>query len=176
MVLAGWLVATVLRHAGEAVYDLPPWAVVLGVGAALVSFVGWALVIRSRGWLGASVAVVGTLIVASVVVLPILGVLLLVGGVVALARSTQGAPDRRALVGGLVVAVGLPVAALVASDGPVVRCHADGRGVSTSSSIFRPSSSSSGSGSATADGVFVGGDRRYTYRCEDGELVDFAVR
>ena len=175
MVLAGWLIATVLRHGGDEVYDLPSWAVALGVVAALASFVGWALVIRSRGWLGVGVGVIGTLIVASVVTIPVIGMLLFVGGIALLARSSQERQDRRALAGGLLVALGLPVAALVASDGPLVRCTADG--VSTSSSLFRGSPRSSGSGSSSgmneSSGGFTEGGRRYTFECRDGRLVDF---
>jgi hypothetical protein len=174
MVLAGWLVATVLRHGGKAVYDLPSWAVALGVVAALGSFVGWALVIRSRGWLGVGVAVVGSLIVASIVSIPVIGVLLLVGGVALMARSSQSRPDRLGLAGGLLVALALPVAAVVAADGPVVECHADGS-ISTSSSLFRPSSSGTGSGDAVQGRLDQGG-RHYTYRCAGGRLVRFTAR
>ncbi|HVF32578.1 MAG TPA: hypothetical protein VM933_06035 [Acidimicrobiales bacterium] len=173
-VLAGWLLATVVRHGDDEVYDLPAWAVALGVAAALAGIVGWALVIRSRGWLGVGVAVLGAVIVTSVVVLPILGMLLFVGGIVAMARTAQGRPDRSALTGGLLVAVGLPLAAVVAADGPVVECHADGNGVTTSSSLFRSSSSGTGSGTSDGDGVLESGGRRYTYRCEGGVLVHFS--
>jgi hypothetical protein len=112
--------------------------------------------------------------------MPVIGVLLFVIALVWMAGATQRHADRRALAGGLLVAVGLPVAGLVASDGPLVRCRPDG--VSTSSTIFRGSPLSSGSGSSSgpgagdADGGFSTGGRTYTYRCEGGRLVDFEAR
>ena len=180
MVLAGWLVATVLRHGGKAVYDLPTWAVTLGVAGALGSFVGWSLIFRSGRWLGVAVAVLGVLVVGSIAVIPLLGMLLLVGGIVWMASASQGRGSKAALIGGLLVAFGVPAAGLVVADGPVVECH-DG-GASTSSSIFRGTSSSSGSGSsrvgpsstgATVDGEVTNGDRSFTYRCEGDRVVDF---
>lgn len=178
MVLAGWLLATVVRHGGQAVYDLPRWAVALGTGAALVAFVGCAVIIRSEGWTGVGVAVAGSVIVASIGVMPVIGVLLFVVALVWMAGATQRAADRRGLAGGLLVALGLPVAALVVTDGPLVECRPDG--VSTSSSLFRGTESSTGSGTSTEGGTTKGtitsGDRTYTYRCDGGRLVDFEAR
>jgi hypothetical protein len=177
IVLSGWVLATVLRHSGQEVYDLPGWAVALGAGAALVAAVGWMVVIRTSGWTGVAVAVVGAFTVASVGVMPIIGVLAFVGGMVWMAGAVQRRPDRRGLAGGLLVAVGLPVAALVATDGPIVRCRDDG--VSTSSSLFRGNDSSTGSGTSSEGGVTDGsirsGDRTYTYRCAGDRLVRFEV-
>jgi hypothetical protein len=120
--------------------------------------------------------------VATAVTVPVIAVLVLVGGVVARASRQPRSADQAAVAAGLVLAVVVPAAGLVASDGPVVACHAD-RGVSTSSSIFRSSSSSSGSGSGLAAapgrsfaGTFRNGDRTYTYRCTDGRLTAFTVR
>lgn len=177
IVLSGWLLATVLRHGGEDVYDLPGWAVALGAGAAAVAAIGWMVIIRTSGWTGAAVAVVGAFTVASVGVMPVVGVLAFVGGMVWMAGAVQRRPDRRGLAGGLLVAVGLPVAALVATDGPIVRCRDDG--VSTSSSLFRGNDSNTGSGTASDDGVTDGsvtaGDRTYTYRCAGNRLARFEV-
>jgi hypothetical protein len=183
MVLTGWLIATVVRHGGDVLYDLPSWAVAVGAGAAAVAFIGWMVIIRTTGWTGIAVAVIGALVVASIGVIPILGVLLFVGGMVWMAGSAQAKSDRRGLAGGLLVAIGLPLAGLVASDGPIVRCRPDG--VSTSSSIFRDAGGSSGSGSSGAgvtsaglapgatQGQLSSGGRTYTYRCEGDRLVEF---
>jgi uncharacterized membrane protein YgcG len=179
-----------VQHGGRAVYDLPGYAVALGVAAAVVSVLAWVVVALRGGWVGVVTAVVGALVVASAVTIPVLAVLLLVGGVVAMASRQQRSTDKPAVAAGLVLAMAVPAAALVASDGPVVVCH-DDRGVSTSSSIFRSSSSSSGSGSGSGtavgsgfapapgtsfEGTFRDGDRTYTYRCTDGRLTAFTAR
>lgn len=177
-ILTVWVGGLIGVHAGQEVYDLPAWAVVLGVVAAGAALGGWVLVLTSDGWTAVAVAVVGALTVASVGVMPIIGVLAFVGGLVWMAGAAQRRSDRRGLAGGLLVAFGLPVAALVATDGPLVRCRADG--VSTSSSVFRGSESGTGSGTSSAgrttEGTLTAGDRTYTYRCAGDRLVDFEVR
>jgi hypothetical protein len=184
--LSGWLLAVVVQHGGRAVYDLPGYAVALGVAAAVLGIVAWIVVAVRGGLVGVVIAVLGALVVATAVTVPVIAVLVLVGGVVAMASRQQRSADKAAVAAGLVLAVVVPAAGLVASDGPVVACHAD-RGVSTSSSIFRSSSSSSGSGSGSGSGLaaapgrsfagtFRNGDRTYTYRCTDGRLTAFTVR
>jgi hypothetical protein len=176
--LSGWLLALVLQHGGRAVYDLPGAAVALGVAAAVLAVVAWAVVAVRGGWLGIVTAVVGALVVASAVTVPVVAVVVLVGGVVAMASRQQRATDKPALAAGLVAAIAVPAAALVATDGPVVTCHPGG-GVSTESSFFRNSGSggdqASGSGSAVQGRLQQGG-RTYTYRCAGGRLVEFTAR
>ena len=172
MALSAWLLVTVWRHGTEPVHDLPRWATTVGMAAAQAAFIGSAAIVWNGQPAALAVAVLGALILASIVVIPVLGMLLLVGGLVWMARSRQGALDRRALGAGLVVAVGVPVAALVAADGPLVECHENG--VSSSSSIFRPSGSGSGSGSSEGDGELTSGGRHFTYRCDGDRLLHFS--
>lgn len=177
VVLACWLMVTVVDHARQPVYDLPRWAVGLGVGASALTLVGWGFLLRTGSLLGVAVAVIGALVVASIGTVPVFGVLLLVGGIVALAQSRQRAGQKRSVAGGLLVALALPIGGLVATDGPVVECHRNG--ASTSSSVFRNPTSSSGSGESNGgatSGEVRSGGRTYTYRCEGDRLVDFTRR
>ena len=195
-VLSAWLGVLVVVHAGRPVHDLTLTAIVLGVGGALAAIVGWALIARSGDAVLLGAALLGLLLVAGVVSLLSIGIVLLLAGSgvavvlgrVAGRRRAEGrpVPVRRAIATGALVGVGLPVAALAAADGPVVQCHTNG--VSSSESIFRPSSSSSaggwsgssGSGTttmsaegATGTGMIVQGGRAYRYRCLGDELVEF---
>ena len=184
-VLSAWLLVLVVVHAGRPVHDLPVVAVVMGVGGALASGAGWALIARSNDPVLLSSAMLGLLLVGGVVSLLSIGILLLligcgvavVLGRVAGRRRAEGRPvaGRQAVAAAALVGLGLPVAALVAADGPVVKCQTNG--VSTSSSLFRSSSSSSGSGTSSVSGdstgAIVQGGRAYRYRCAGDQLVEF---
>jgi hypothetical protein len=180
----------VVQHAGRAVYDLPATAVLLGVGGAVVSAIGWVVVVRSGDLLVLGAAGFALLLVGGVAALLSIGIVLLLMGAALGVVLGQAAGRRRAGGGSLPalamgvaaagVGLGLPFAALAASDGPVVRCLRDG--VSTSSSIFRTgsgssSASSSASGSASAEGgqsgTVIQGGRTYRYRCAGTDLVEF---
>ena len=192
--LSAWLLVLVVIHAGRPVHDLPASAVAMGIGGAVGSAVGWALIARSGDGLLLAAALLGLLLVAGVASLLSIGiVLLLIGGGVAVVvgrvagrRKVEGRPVavRQAVAAAALVGLGLPVAALVAADGPVVRCQTNG--VSTSSSLFRSSGSGSSSGSGTTSmtseadagsgasaGAIVQGGRAYRYRCAGDELVEF---
>jgi hypothetical protein len=189
-----WLLVVVVQHAGRAVYDLPKGAVVAGIVGALASITGWALIARSDdGGVLLLSALLGVLLVGGVAALLSIGILLLLigGGVsvvlgrVAGRRRAEGRPVsmRAAVAVAALVGFGLPIAALAAADGPVVRCLDDG--VATSSSVFRQGSSGSGSSSSGGDGsmpplepgehmgAFGNGSRSYRYRCVGRELVEF---
>ena len=189
-VLSGLLLVLVVVHAGRPEHDLPRSAVTMGIGGAVGSAVGWALIARAGDALLLAAALLGLLLVGGVVTLLSIGiVVLLLGGGVAVAvgraagrRRAEGRPVdvRMALAVAALVGLGLPVAALVAADGPVVRCHTNG--ASTSSSLFRSSSSGSTTGSGTTSmtgdaggstGAIVQGGRAYRYRCAGTELVEF---
>lgn len=185
-VLSLWLLVLVVIHAGRPVHDLPAGAVVMGVAGALGSAAGWALIARSNDPMLLAAAFLALLLVGGVVSLLSVGALLLligcgvavVLGRVAGRRRAEGRPidARQAVVAAGLVGFGLPISALVAADGPVVRCLVDG--VSTSSSIFRSSSSSSSTGTSMSSGgvstgEIVQGGRAYRYRCAGGELVEF---
>lgn len=184
--LSAWLLVLVVVHAGRSVHDLPVSAVVMGVGGAIGSAIGWALIGWSGDGLLLAAALLALLLVGGIVSLLSVGAVLLLMGVgVAVAvgraagrRRADGRPvdARRALVVGALVGLGLPIAALVATDGPVVRCQVGG--VSASESLFRSSGSGSSSGSsmgsgANATGQIVQGGRAYRYRCAGTELVEF---
>jgi hypothetical protein len=181
---SAWLLVTIVRHAGQAVYDLPPSAVLLGVGAAIGAVVGWSAIARSGDGVLLLGVLVAVLLVAGVVSILTIGALLLLGGA-ALAtlvgRLARGRPriDTRTLAAAVLGAgLAFPIAALVASDGPVVECRDDG-GVSVRGSVFRGGGSSVGAGDASASettGSMTAGGRTYTYRCSDGRLVEFDVR
>ena len=194
ILLSAFLLVLVVIHAGRPEHDLPASAVALGVAGAVASAAGWALIARSGDGFLLAVALLGLLLVAGVVSLLSIGLLLLlvaggaavVVGRVAGRRRIEGRPvaARRAAAVAALVGLGLPVVALVATDGPVVRCHVNG--VSTSSSLFRSSDSSSGSGRSRATsitsgeerggestGAIVQGGRAYRYRCAGTELVEF---
>ena len=183
-----WLLVVVVVHAGRPVHDLPTSAVAMGVGGAVGSVIGWTLIARSGDGLVLATALLGLLLVGGVVSLLSIGiVLLLIGGGVAVVvgraagrRRAEGrpVPARQAALVAALVGLGLPVAALVAADGPIVSCHEDG--ASTSSSLFRSSSAGSGSGTTALEeegtgttGAIVQGGRAYRYRCAGDELVEF---
>ena len=193
MVLSAFLLVLVVVHAGRPEHDLPPSAVAMGVAGAVASAAGWALIARSGDGFLLAVALLGLLLVAGVVSLLSIGLLLLLVGAgaavvvgrVAARRRVEGRPvsGRRAVAVAALVGLGLPVVALVATDGPVVRCHVNG--VSTSESLFRSSSSGSGSGGTSmsgggpgneSTGAIVQGGRAYRYRCVGAELVEFEAR
>ena len=187
--LSVWVLLVVVQHAGRPVHDLPPGAVVAGVAGAVASLGGWMLVARSRDGVVLGGALLGLLLVAGVVSLLSVGVLLLlVGGGVSVVlgraagrRRAEGRPvaARRAAVAAALVGIGLPLALLVASDGPIVECRNDG--VSSRSSLFRGAGgrTSAQSHAATsarageATGVSTSGGRIYRYRCVGDELVEF---
>jgi hypothetical protein len=185
---SAWLLVVVVLHARREVYDLPAGAIAVGVLAAVFAIGGWATIAVARDGVLLLGVVCALLLVAGVVSILSIGVLLLLAGV-ALAtltgRLAQGRPRidvatlARAVVG---AGLAFPIAALVAADGPVVECRADG-GVSTRSSIFRGGStvsagqaSSSTARDQTSEGTMTNGNRTYTYRCSDGRLVEFVVR
>ncbi len=116
LALSTWLLSVVVAHAGAEAYDFPQWEVVLGVTASLVAVVGWLTIARLGDGGALAMAVVGAVLLGSIVVLPIVGVLGTVFSLVYLAsRTQQGTLTRAKVVAGVLVALGLPVSAFVAS-------------------------------------------------------------
>jgi len=192
--LAGWLVIRVVEHGGELVYDLPRWAVALGVVGAASAIAGWCVVAWRRDGIVLGAALTALLLAAGIVSIFSIGILLLIAFAVAvtvLARRASGRKERvpagAALAAAALLGLGLPAVALVAASDPVVTCLPGGAG--GSSSMFRSgggsggissgsSSSASVSGSAESDrgattGEMTTGGRRYRYRCEGVRLVEF---
>lgn len=194
--LAGWLVVKVVDQGGQLVYDLPRWAVALGVAGAACAIAGWCVVAWRRDGIVLGAALTALLLAAGIISIFSIGILLLIAFAVAvtvLARraSSRGesVPVGLAFTAAALVGLGLPAVALVAASDPVVTCFPGG--VGGSSSMFRSgggdsgsgtssgsSSSASISGSAESDGgVTIGemtsGGRRYRYRCDGVRLVEF---
>lgn len=194
--LAGWLMVKVVDHGEQLVYDLPRWAVALGVAGAVSAIAGWCVVAWRRDGIVLGAALTALLLVAGVISIFSIGILLLIAFAVAvtvLARQAssrgQGVPVGLAFAAAALVGLGLPAVALVAASDPVVTCFPGGAG--GSSSMFRPGGSDSGggtasgssssasvSGSAESDrgvttGEMTSGGRRYRYRCEGVRLVEF---
>jgi len=195
MALAGWLGIRVVDHGGEVVYDLPRWAVALGVVGAVSAIAGWGVVAWRRDGIVLGAALTALLLAAGIISIFSIGIVLLIAFAVAatvVARRAsgrgQGVPVAMAFAAGALVGLGLPAVALVAASDPVVTCLPGGAG--GSSSMFRfggggsgatssgSSSSASISGSAETDGGVTTGEmttggRRYRYRCEGVRLVEF---
>jgi hypothetical protein len=193
--LAGWLLIRVVDHGGEVVYDLPPWAVALGVVGAACASAGCSVVAWRRDGIVLGAAFTALLLVAGIISIFSIGILLLIAFAVAVnalvrraSSRGEGVPARLAFAVAALVGLGLPAVALVAASDPVVTCLPGGAGGSTS--MFRSgggdsgrgtssgsSSSASISGTAESGGVTTGemtvGGRRYRYRCDGVRLVKF---
>jgi hypothetical protein len=122
--------------------------------------VGWGIVAwRRDGAILVSVIAAGCLVAGVAAILSV-GIVLLAAGVVLAVRVAQSIPLRpadrplpvRALAAAVLLAgLGTLLAAFVAATQPIVDCSGQG----------------STSGHETTDG------RTYTWRCEDGRLVEF---
>jgi hypothetical protein len=155
VVPSGWLAAVVVQHAGQPVYDLPGYAVAIGLVGAVAALAGWVLVAWRGDGVGLGAVLTAVLALAGVLALMSIGILLLAAAGVltmllirAAARRPVPVSVRSALGAAVLVGLGLPALALVAADGPVVECLDNG--VSGSSSFFRQSSTSSGATSTSS--------------------------
>lgn len=193
--LNGWLAIRVVDHGEQVVYDLPRWAVALGLVGAGCAIVGWCVVAWRGDGILLGAALTALLLVAGIISIFSIGFLLLLAfavSVAVLARRVSGraekVPTGLALATAALVGLGLPAVALVAASDPVVTCLPGGAGGSTS--MFRSGGGDSGgtsSGSSSAasisgsfesdggatTGEMTNGGRRYRYRCEGTRLVEF---
>ena len=176
--VAVWLAVVTLRHWGRPEYAVPAPAVMAAVAGAALSILGAAgmVVVRRHdvallGALVATTALVGILSMFSV------GLLLLltsVGLAVVLGRRSSGSGPWAAL-SGVAMAVGAVVAAIVASQPPVVTC--EDSGVRTSGAIWSGGSSSHGSAGGSeglVTGAVTQGGATYSFKCLGDELVEFS--
>lgn len=186
LALTAWLLFVVVDHARQPVYDLPGFAVALGVAGALAAAAGFALVVRRRDGIVLAAALTTLLLFGAVLTLFSIGILLLIAfaiSCIAVARSAlrreHPVPVGAALAAAVLVGLGVTAAALVAGSARAVTCLTGG--ASTSSSIFRSASggssgssmSVSGSAANASEGESTIGSRRYRYRCEGDRLVEF---
>ncbi len=172
------LAVRLLGQAGDPVYPFGPLAIGLGLGAAVIALAGAVgLAVSRRGDVGAlsalaSALVVGTLAAGSVGIflLPLAGV-----AVFLLARRLgKGGRLAVAVTSGVAMSVGLIVALLVSSQGPLVDCLPGG-GVRSSVPFWWSQSGGSGTSGpdGTARGTIRAGGHTYHYVCHDGRLGEF---
>ncbi|HEV2814854.1 MAG TPA: hypothetical protein VGW10_16480 [Solirubrobacteraceae bacterium] len=175
--------ALTIDHAGEAIYNLPGYAVGIAIAVAAIAVAGAALVWRSRDvWSGVGAAVVAALTVGGLLAILSIGLVLLALaaalGVLLATRAPAGPRRGLALAGGALVGVALPLVALTALSGPLVDCA----GGSSGENFFMGLESSSGSSSATVDvdgnasGRATGDSYEYEYECRGDRLVRFDLR
>lgn len=171
----------VLDHAGDAVYGIPRWGVVMTVALMGSSAVGGAVLAWSRqvgfGAVVLSAAATGALGILAVFSFGLLALLAATGLLAWAASGTwAGARNTRAAVGAVLAGAPLPVLVVLAASGPLVDCQADG--VTAGENVFLGVGSSGGSATATADGTgrVEGGSYEYSYTCRDGTLVRFELR
>lgn len=187
VLLVAHMATATADHARQPVYRLPLIAVVIVVCASAVVIVGalGAVLVR-RSDIALLSALASALFLFGFLAIFSIGILLLGAGLgvllVLLRRASSG--GRRVIlsaVSGLAMAVGLLVALVISSQGPLVKCPPGG-GVSSSVGNWWGGgpSRSSGSSSTSPDGLATGtievGSARYHYTCRNGALLTFEER
>ncbi len=176
----------VVGHAADDVYGIPGWGVALTLGLVALSFAGDALVAWSQEPAAGAVALVagalGGLGLLTFLPLGLLG--LAAAALLAVRTLGRRGAGARTVAGGLLAGAPLPLLAILALGGPVVRCHPDGS--SAGESFFmgvasgRGVGASSGASGAAAPGTETGHAESdgyaYSYTCRDGRLVRFRLR
>ena len=176
LLAAAGAVVTV-RHAGRAVYAMPPTAVAVALAASVLAVAGAAgMVAVRRHDVALLSALVASTVAFGVLAIFSFGVLLLLAGVgiaMVLARRSSDAGPW-AMTSGVAMAIGLVTAALLAIQRPVAECP--GNGVHMRSSIWSPGPSSGsvqGGPGGDSTGTVTQGRATYTFACRDGHLVEF---
>jgi hypothetical protein len=176
--IAAFSATVVVRHGREAVYDIPPVALVVALAATALTLVGAAgMVAVRRHDVALLSAVVALLMVLGVLALFSVGLLfVLVGGglAVVLARRSSGCGPWP-VASGIAMAVGVAITGFVALQPPMVSCMSNGTRIS--SSVWSGGATTgSGTGPNSAGysvGTFTQGSATYSFICRDGRLVEF---
>lgn len=178
----------VVIHAFDPVYALPTGLVVAVIGAAVASSVAAGLAIRSARP-DVAVLAAGTtfLFLLAIVGMLSIGIFVLPFAIAVLVVTIRRASSPSgnagpALATGALMAVGLAFTALIAMQGPVVRCGNDGS-VSTTTPLWWTGSSSTGSssshpvsgGSIEHRGKIQVGDKTARFECRDGTVTHFEI-
>ncbi len=178
--------ATTVVHAREEVFYIPAYGVGIAAGAFCVAVIGLVLSWRSRRvglavltMLAVALGVIGVLAILSIGIL-LLAVSLALGAVVATRLAADGS-GRAAAAGGVLLGLGAPVLAVIAMSGPLVECELGGARAGQNLFLGFESGSSGGGAAISPDGRTASGRSHgetydYTYRCQDGKLVDFDFR
>lgn len=176
--------AVTIRHAMLPLYYVPPWGITIATSAAFLSTLGAALswnrprlgLIALFAWsaLLTQLTFLGMLTIG-MLVLPF--ALLTWGAAVYHARRAPN--GKRSALSGVLVGLGLPVAIGLASQNPLVECHADGT-AATGGQLFLALGSTHHGGSSSGPnyrGVTRGEERgsnySCTYECRGDKLTRF---
>lgn len=177
---------TTIVHARQEAFYIPAYGVGIAAGAFCVAVIGLVLSWRSRRvglavltMLAVGLGVIGVLAILSIGIV-LLAISLALGVVVA-ARLAADRGGTAAAAGGVLLGLAVPVLAVIAMSGPLVECEPGG--VRQGENLFLGAESSSGGGGSamspdgrTSSGRTQGDTYEYTYRCQDGKLVDFDFR
>ena len=171
----------VLSHAASDVYGVPAWGVVVTVGLLAMTLVGSVLVWRAGagGRAGAAVVGIGLVVLGCLSILSV-GFVLLVAGVAVLAWAGLRHQPGRVLLGAALVGTALPVLVVLALDGPLVQCSANG--ASSGENLFMAFSGSGSqqgtvtAGRGSASGRESGAGYEYAFACSGDRLVSFRLR
>lgn len=178
--------AATIVHSRQEIFYIPAYGVGIAAGAFCLALLGLALSWRSRGFglalvtmLAVALGVIGVLTILSIGVV-LLAISLALGSVAA-TRLTVDGSGRAAAAGGALLGLGVPVLAVVAMSGPLVECELGGARVQGNLFLGFESGSGGGEGAGSPDGRTSSGSTHgetyeYTYRCQDGKLVDFDFR
>ena len=166
-----------VRHAGRAVYAMPPTALAVALAASVLAVAGAAgMVAVRRHDVALLSALVALALALGVLAIFSFGVLFLLAGgatAIALARRSSGSGPW-APASGVVMAVGLVTTGLVATQPPLLECSANGTKASSSIWSGGPMSGSvQGGPGGNSTGTVTQGAVTYAFTCRDGHLVEF---
>lgn len=176
---------TALLHAGQEVYAIPGWGVMLTVALMFIGLAGAALVAWSRQPAYAAGILAGTAL-GAFGLLAILSIGIFILAVAAgllgwtLRRPWTGPRRGAAAAGAVLAGVALPVLLVLALSGPVVDCGP--QGTSAGENLFmalgndESEAESSDSPGGPETGRARGETYEYTFTCQDGQLTEFDFR